>query len=788
MRYALVLFWTFQLFAFSVISQPCINKSEILPTSCLEIESILVDACTTNEGLDEMARIRIGPNPIALNSLVNVTWTSSNPWQGYAMFNASNLAKLSTINAQIAAAGNCGRVIKIEPGETLPAYAKLLLITSTLYNVSAQDFSGLTDTLYVALHNNTSVTQGHFNNYGTSASRTFIFGTASCTDVVTYDRSFLRKRDGTLGAENGSTVYFTYNGTPTYGNSGCSIPLTQLTANAGSAASSYCQTDLVLLQGTVSGSICYKWSLANPLSGQLSDSTSLATVFTAKTNFIGPVKVYLYAYGNCNKLIKDSVEFVITAPTDTLKISDIIPGPRCNKNSLSLQAFGSNKIASVNWSTSGVGTFIGAPGWNVVYVPAPVDTGIIWIKVNQILVCGKLLDSISVDFRLAPDGSFFPSTVLICSNVPLVDLNPKEDGGVFMSPYVVNKQFLNPGIAGFYPIKYVIQRNGCSDSSNVLIEVRPKADARFTLSDSVVCLGSPIILVNFMQTAGVFTGYPISGNSLVPNTPGSFPLKYVVNNGACLDSCTRLLVIENQGNSEFLVPDSVLCEGDAPIIMEEVNKGGIFDGWYVTENSFSPVSAGLYPIMHVYGTGKCADTSYHYIVVHPKPRAKFVYNPKDLMVFDTISFQYAGTAVNKYQWNFGDGKIAATANPTHVYEKDKTYPVYLYVENTFGCLDTAYEEVLIKADVHFYVPNAFTPDENGLNDRFRVSYLGIRAFEMRIYSRWGELLYLSTDIDEGWNGDYKEVPCAGGVYFYVVSYTDANGRPGGRHGTVTLLR
>jgi hypothetical protein len=109
------------LFFVKLNAQNCANSATLLPTKCLEIESELVDACTNTEGLDEMVRIRIGPNPIPLNSLTNIIWTSANPWQGWATYNASNIAKMDGINTKIAAAGNCGRVIRLNPGDIIPA-------------------------------------------------------------------------------------------------------------------------------------------------------------------------------------------------------------------------------------------------------------------------------------------------------------------------------------------------------------------------------------------------------------------------------------------------------------------------------------------------------------------------------------------------------------------------------------------------------------------------------------------------------------------------------------------
>ena len=165
------------------------GSSDVLPTKCFEIESILVNACSSNEGYDEMVRLRVGPNPLTLNSITTVTWGTPRTWLGWATYNGTTLGKLTTINNSIAAAGNCGRLIKVNPNEQLPAYAKVLFIGSTVFSTTAHDFTGLTDTLYVVLENSSDAT-GHFTNSGTG-NQSMSMGTSGCSESVTWSLSAL---------------------------------------------------------------------------------------------------------------------------------------------------------------------------------------------------------------------------------------------------------------------------------------------------------------------------------------------------------------------------------------------------------------------------------------------------------------------------------------------------------------------------------------------------------------------------------------------------------------------
>lgn len=768
-------------------AQNCTKSTALLPTKCFEIESELVDACTNLEGLDEMVKIRIGPNPIPLNSIVNITWTTNNQWQGWATYNTTNLNKINSINSKIASAGNCGRVIPINPGQTIPAYAHFMIITSILFDANAQDFSGLTDTLYVALQNNNSITTGHFNNFGSSATRTFIIGTSTCWDTATYDRSNLVRVNGTKGAENGSTVLFTHSGVPTYVNYGCKIPQIPLACDAGEVNSIYCTGDLVLLSGLIAGSDCFNWFPENRDAGFFVDTTNLNTMFRIREGFTGTVKLYLKAFGNCNTSILDSVIFTVPPPEIVINIVDLSDSVFCVGSTLNLNSI-SNSTNPVTWTSNGWGTFSSLFDFNITYTPSSLDINrIVWFKINQTADCGKPSDSIAIRIIAKPSALFQPDDTIICITDKAIALNPQTPGGVFISNFVSGNYFNTPSVAGKYPIWYKLSNKACSDSMLIYIEVRPLVDAMFAISDSVVCKGQQVT-VSALNPDGIFSGANFSGNLINTQIPGDFAIQYKIDNGACVDSVIRSLRIEDAGNPAFSLSDTVVCEGDPIVSLIPIANNGSFTGYHVQGNSFEPIQQGYFQIMHVVGTGKCADTSYQHIRVLPKPNASFKLSAQKVTVFDTITFTYTGSTVSSYFWTLGDGNTSTQKNVTHVYQKDENYPVYLIVENAVGCLDTAYLNLEVESQEFVFFPNAFTPNANGMNDRYLISYLGIRNFHISIYNRWGQLMYESNSLDEGWDGKTKGEECMADVYFYVATYTNKKGLPRSKSGNITLLR
>jgi gliding motility-associated-like protein len=108
--------------------------------------------------------------------------------------------------------------------------------------------------------------------------------------------------------------------------------------------------------------------------------------------------------------------------------------------------------------------------------------------------------------------------------------------------------------------------------------------------------------------------------------------------------------------------------------------------------------------------------------------------------------------------------------------------------NEFGC--KAIDDVCIEVTMNhnIYIPNIFTPNEDGVNDVFLVYGTGIVKIEMIVFDRWGEKLFTSTDQLKGWDGVYKGKLSKNDVYVYLVNYTALDGKKYTKTGHVTLLK
>lgn len=140
---------------------------------------------------------------------------------------------------------------------------------------------------------------------------------------------------------------------------------------------------------------------------------------------------------------------------------------------------------------------------------------------------------------------------------------------------------------------------------------------------------------------------------------------------------------------------------------------------------------------------------------------------------------------------FGDGDSLVGCNwgsYTHTYPAAGTYTAMQIVLNADGCADTTYITIVVEEETTVYVPNAFSPNNNGLNEFFMAYGTKVETFNMLIFDRWGNLLFESKDISKGWDGTYKGTLCQEDVYVWKINFTDKQGRKHKMIGHVSLIR
>ncbi|NEN23970.1 T9SS type B sorting domain-containing protein [Cryomorpha ignava] len=146
--------------------------------------------------------------------------------------------------------------------------------------------------------------------------------------------------------------------------------------------------------------------------------------------------------------------------------------------------------------------------------------------------------------------------------------------------------------------------------------------------------------------------------------------------------------------------------------------------------------------------------------------------------FDYIYKDYYGLEFTNYSrainptffWNFGDEETSTERNPIHFYEESLPYRVMLTTTDDIGCRDSVFFRTIPPLEI--FIPTSFTPNGDGINDLFGVEGSNIKEFSMRIYDRWGHLVFHANDIDEKWNGANNDDGYHSGaaIYSYFIRY------------------
>ena len=179
------------------------------------------------------------------------------------------------------------------------------------------------------------------------------------------------------------------------------------------------------------------------------------------------------------------------------------------------------------------------------------------------------------------------------------------------------------------------------------------------------------------------------------------------------------------------------------------------------------------------------------ITVNPLPKAEFSFFPQPTDMdnpninFINLSFGHISST-----WDFGDGNTIedTTSNILHTYSDTGHYLVNLSVNNEFGCIDTINYSIIIDPIFTIYIPDAFTPNGDNINDYYGPSVYGISKFEMKIYNRWGQTIYITDNENIPWDGIIDNNMAQAGVYTYSIVATDMKDKPHKYVGAFTLFR
>lgn len=243
---------------------------------------------------------------------------------------------------------------------------------------------------------------------------------------------------------------------------------------------------------------------------------------------------------------------------------------------------------------------------------------------------------------------------------------------------------------------------------------------------------------------------------------------------------------------DVIVPaDMTICPGDSvQLTVQGVGgRGQILYSWSDGLDSITSVWVKP-PVTHMYTitvSDSCGTTVTKSINVTVLPtNADFDYY---YITNRTIKFvDLSSDDVTKWYWDFGDGDTSTAINPIHAYGDTGWYDVRLIVENLIGCTDTLIKHIRAYPDYNFYVPNAFTPNGDAVNDNFSGIGQGFVTYEMYIFNRWGEAVFKSENYNTRWDGRDKSGQVSPqGVYVYQIKVKTPPGDSFTLRGMVALI-
>ena len=344
----------------------------------------------------------------------------------------------------------------------------------------------------------------------------------------------------------------------------------------------------------------------------------------------------------------------------------------------------------------------------------------------------------------------------------------------------LGQMWVNPTVTSNYVLQGT-NLEGCIDLDTVIVVVNPLPNIQLIVSDNSVCFGSPVQFNAIGGDSYSWTGQDlnmyIGDNQLInPLNSGMYVVIGTSVSGCTSSDSTFILV--NPFPSISAIPESSeICFGE--YVSFQI-LGADFYQWSNGQSStiytYQPLISESLTIIGTTTFG-CTDTTQVAVIVHPNPIADFILD-RNLLTSDdptiTISNLSSGNLVNL--WDFGDGNQLVNSLNTIEYSypfSEGDYLIKLTVSSIDGCMDSTEQLIQIKGDVIYYVPNCFTPDGDEFNNSFLpifTSGFDPMNYELTIYNRWGEIVFVSENHLTAWNGSYNNMICPDGIYSYIIKY------------------
>jgi gliding motility-associated-like protein len=423
-------------------------------------------------------------------------------------------------------------------------------------------------------------------------------------------------------------------------------------------------------------------------------------------------------------------------------------------------------------------------------------------------------DSNCIDMRALFDGRLTPPDTTLCIGDSSI-MSIGTHSTVFYTPATgvsangdSSKLVFKPLTTTSYLV--AVEGHGCiaSDTLRFTISVNARDSARLKApvplalckNDTAIMSVNPGWTISVTPIVGV--KFRPSGGSDIKFFPTALSTQYRVvatSNVSCIYPDTIRFTITRDTVTQRILPmtDTMLCPGDTAtyLLNQKVDNWSISPatGFSVSKDSsvfkFFPLQPTLYRFVGIKTKG-CRPRDTIYFRIHPSElRADFVLTPK-LTSTNAARFTLRNTSggATKYQWFVNGSPFSTDVNPTYTATDSGRYCFLLLATDTLNCADTALDCAEVVGQVGAYLPSAFSPNGDGVNDILFVRGRGIRAISLAVFNRWGQKVFETNEISKGWDGRYKGKEVDVEAYSYVLKATFVDGTDITKAGNVTIVK
>jgi gliding motility-associated-like protein len=367
--------------------------------------------------------------------------------------------------------------------------------------------------------------------------------------------------------------------------------------------------------------------------------------------------------------------------------------------------------------------------------------------------------------------------------------------------------FLSQGV---YQVKLIAyDANNCKSILTKPVTIEPFLHAAFTPSDTLICAGSAVSFLNtsVAQTInnidpaynwsfgdGHHSSLPDPSN--IYTNAGKYPVVLVATNGlACFDSAFAFITVDTAPVLHFTHTDTAICMGESIAFAATYTQVGLTsllwnfgdNGDQLTGNTPKHAydAPGVYKVL-VSGHYRACPAISDSVAITIKTLPVINLGPDTAICIDAdpITLSDSINANNpKATWLWSTGATTPAVDIRH----DGLYTATVTIDQ---CSES--DQIWVKKDCYIDIPNAFTPDNDGVNDYFFPRQLlsnGVATFIMSVFDRWGQKVFQTKSIDgRGWDGRFNNKNQPEGVYIYDIQLQQQNGKAEHYTGNVTLIR